>query len=114
MTPFERFQTATVLIAEGRRLAAQRQLELALRRIDRTGEDRTLRDDLKTLLDTITTPRPRELPAACDFVVGESFEHRERVRDNWTAVGYEYWATRDMIEMWRHPVTGHVAELTTY
>ncbi|MBW7057642.1 hypothetical protein KY389_13265 [Paracoccus bogoriensis] len=54
------------------------------------------------------------LPAAQDFVIGESFAHRERVRANWQALGYEYWFTRDMIEHWRHPATGHVAELTTY
>lgn len=70
--------------------------------------------DIATKPNANRTPRLRALPAACDFVIGESFEHRERVRENWTAIGYEYWTTRDLIEMWRHPVTGHVVELTTY
>lgn len=51
---------------------------------------------------------------AQDFVIGTTFEHRELVRHNWEQLGYEYWATRDMVEMWIHPKTGHVAELTTY
>jgi hypothetical protein len=113
-TAFDRFQTATVLIAEGRTHAAQRELERAIRWIDRTGRDTAMRSDLVALYDSITTPRPVELPAACDFVTGDRFEHRELVRHNWSRIGYEYWFTRDMIEHWRHPVNGHVAELTIY
>jgi hypothetical protein len=60
------------------------------------------------------TASARPTVEACDFVEGMTFEHRELVRHNWRKLGYEYWFTRDMIEHWQHPATGHVAELTTY
>ena len=53
MTAFDHYQNATVMIAEGRRIAARQELREALAWIDRTGRDRHMRDDLAALLETV-------------------------------------------------------------
>lgn len=55
MTAFDHFQAATVMIAEGRRIAAQQELREAIAWIDRTGNDAHMRGDLVSLLETIST-----------------------------------------------------------
>lgn len=55
MTAFDHFQEATVLIASGCLIAAQQNLQAAIRWIDRTGKDASLRPDLVALLDQIST-----------------------------------------------------------
>lgn len=53
MTAFDRFQAATVMIAEGRRIAARQCIIEAITWIDRTGRDRHMRADLQALADSI-------------------------------------------------------------
>lgn len=51
---------------------------------------------------------------AIDFISPDTDQQADLIRSNWEKLGYEYWTTRDMVEMWRNPATGHVAEMTTY
>jgi len=51
---------------------------------------------------------------AVSFIYTDDLEQRERIRGNWEYIGYEYWTRCDMVEMWKHPKTGHVAQTTTY
>lgn len=53
MTAVDHFQAATVMIADGRRIAAQQELREAIRWIDRTGKDKHMRSDLADLLATL-------------------------------------------------------------
>lgn len=55
MTPFDHFQHATVMISEGRRIAARQLLLDAIMAIDRTGQDTHVRSDLVALLEQIGT-----------------------------------------------------------
>ena len=49
-----------------------------------------------------------------DFAYDLTEDERDIVRHNWQMLGYRYWATRDMIEMWKHPDTNRVIEMATY
>lgn len=55
MTAFDHFQAASVLIASGCVIAAQQNLQAAIRWIDQTGMDTHMRADLVALLDQIST-----------------------------------------------------------
>lgn len=58
MTALDHFQPATVMIADGLRIAARQELREAIRWIDRTGKDKRMRSDLADLLATLDPECP--------------------------------------------------------